>query len=359
MLKGKKTILHIIQNFGRGGAETAMVGAVNRLTEYNNIVVALNSLNQFGDELKCDKYYCLNLSSYYMFPLAIPKLRKIIRDEQVDIVHSSLYWSTILARMACPKKIPLVTSIQAALSNSVEYRKKWICSLDRFTYNRRDSIIAGVSRDTLDDYFNFLNIPRRRNMVLYNFVDAGKYLGNQAFNRNAYENFRLVSVGSLKEQKNQLYLLQVMERLQDKKITLDIYGEGSLRPMLEKYIRDRQLPVRLMGQVKNLDEILPGYDLFVMPSLYEGFSLAVLEGMMMETPMFLSDIATFREQCAETALYFPLDNADAVAATLSGLRYKRDLLAANAAKAKERVLANFTLDHHMAALRKIYVEALQ
>jgi hypothetical protein len=145
-LNNKKTILHIIQNFGRGGAETAVVGVLKNLGEYNNIVVAMDCLNQFGDELKFDKYYCLNLKSYYHFPFAIKKLRKIIIEDKVDLVHSTLYWSTILARFACPDNIPLVTSIQASLSNSFEYKKKWICWLDRYTYNRRASTILGVSK---------------------------------------------------------------------------------------------------------------------------------------------------------------------------------------------------------------------
>ena len=66
MNKNKKTILHIIQNFGLGGAETAVVGVLKNLSDYNNIVVTLDSLNQFGSELKYDKYYCLNLKSYYL-----------------------------------------------------------------------------------------------------------------------------------------------------------------------------------------------------------------------------------------------------------------------------------------------------
>ena len=165
-MNNKKTILHIIQNFGRGGAETAVVGVLKNLAEYNNVVVAMDSFNQFGDELKYDKYYSLDLKSYYHFPLAIKKLRKIIIENRVDMVHSTLYWSTILARFACPPNIPLVTSIQASLSNSFEYKKKWIGWLDRFSYNRRDSTILGVSKDTLEDYFRFLKLEKHRNYVL-------------------------------------------------------------------------------------------------------------------------------------------------------------------------------------------------
>ncbi len=353
-MNNNKTILHIIQNFGRGGAETAVVGALKNLTEYRTIAVAMDSFNEFGDELKCDKYYCLNLKSYYHFPLAIKKLRKIIIDEKVDLVHSTLYWAIVLSRFACPKNIPLVSSIQASLSNSFEYKKKWIGWLDRFSYNRRESTILGVSKDTLDDYFNFLKLQRHRNYVLYNFVDTKAYPSMVLPKQQNGEHFKLVSVGSFKLQKNQLYLLEALKRLKGEEISLDIYGEGALRPVIEKFIKDNELPVRLMGQVKNLDQVMSGYDLFVMPSLYEGFSLAVLEGMLMEIPMLLSDIATFREQCAATAVYFPLNDVNELAEKIRSLKNNTAQLEIMGRNGRIRVLQHFTLDHHMAALRKIY-----
>jgi L-malate glycosyltransferase len=358
-VKQKKTILHIIQNFGRGGAETAVVGVLKNLSEYNNIVVTLDSLNEFGDELKYDKYYSLDLKSYYLFPFAIKKLKRIIKENDVDLVHSQLYWSTILARFACPRHIPLVTSIQASLSESVEYKKKWIGWLDKFSYNRRDSVILGVSQHTLDDYFDFLKLKRRSNYVLYNFVDTSVFLAAKQQVENSGDTFRLVSVGNLKEQKNHRFLLEAFLKLKNENISLDIYGGGGqLKIDYEKFIQDHQLPVRLMGKVTNLNKLLSGYQLFVMSSVYEGFSLAVLEGMVMEKPMLLSDIPTFREQCADTAIYFSLNSIDDFVNKLKQLRDNKEQLKQLAISGNKRALQNFTLDHHLAVLRKIYSEVL-
>lgn len=354
----KKTILHIIQNFGRGGAETAVVGVLNNLSEYTNIVVAMDSRNEFGDELKYDRYYCLNLPSYYHFPLAIGKLRKIIKEHNVDIVHSTLYWSMILARLATPAHIPVINSIQASLSNSFEYKKKWICWLDRYTYNRRPCTIIGVSKDTLNDYFSFLNLTKGKNYVLYNYVDTSRFSYQQPSKKSVDKKFRMITVGSFKLQKNQLFLLEALCKLNNKDISLDIFGKGELQPMLEKYINENKLPVKLMGQVNNLQDFLGTYDLFVMPSLYEGFSLAVLEGMLMNVPMLLSDIETFREQCDDTAAYFSLSDINDLVNKIQLLKEDQNLLQHLANKGKERVLQHFTLEHHLTSLRKIYAAAL-
>lgn len=354
----KKTILHIIQNFGKGGAETTVVGVLKELSEYNNIVVALDDFNQFGDDLKFHKYYCLNVGSYYFSLLHIRKLRKIIVENNVDLVHSQLYWSTVLARFACPKNIPLVTSIQASLTDSVEYKKKWIGWLDKFSYKWRPSTIIGVSQHTMDDYFNFLKLKKERCYVLHNFVDPEAYTPITSAEKNTAVTFKMISVGSLKPQKNQRFLLEAFMKLKAHNISLDIYGEGMLRPEITQFIFENQLQVRLMGQVPNVRDVMGAYQLFVMSSLYEGFSLAVLEGMMMEIPMLLADIETFREQCADTAVYFSLNDTDEFIDKLLALKDDRNLLNEIAAKGKERVLENFTIDHHLTKLKSIYKAVL-
>ena len=75
----KKTILHFIYNLGRGGAEVMMVKVIKELKEYNNIVVTIFPQNHFGNELECDKYFCLNLRSILFFPAAAFQIKKIIK----------------------------------------------------------------------------------------------------------------------------------------------------------------------------------------------------------------------------------------------------------------------------------------
>ena len=356
-MNNKKTVLHIIQNFGRGGAETTVIGVLKNLSEYNNIVVTLDSLNEFGDELKYDKYYSLNLRSYYLFPLAIKKLKKIIRENKVDIVHSQLYWSTVLARFACPPEIPLITTIQASLTNSVEYKKGWIRWLDKFSYNRRESVILGVSKETLDDYFNFLKLRRSENYVLYNFVDTKSFVPAPG-SKTRHSGFKLVAVGNLKPQKNHQFLLNAFENLKGQDIFLDIYGDGMLMQDLQKFISNTNLPVRLMGKIDNMASVFNEYDVFVLASVYEGFSLAVLEGMVMEKPMLLSDIPTFREQCGDSAVYFSLKGVNDFVEKIGLLKNDPNRLQQLAISGRNRVLQRFTLEHHLASLRDIYKKVL-
>jgi glycosyltransferase involved in cell wall biosynthesis len=351
----KKTILHIIYNLGRGGAETLLVTVVKELTDYNNIIVTLFPQNHFKDELKCDKYYCLNLKSIFHLPFAAAELKKIIRDNNVDIVHSHLFWPTILARIGTPKTTPLITTIHTSIASSLEYKKWYIGLIDKITYQFHKNIIVTVSKLALHEYFTLLKLKPYKTYVLYTFVDI-KIFNSKKKGKQQDDTFKLVTVGALRQSKNYHYLLEAFKLLNNQKFQLDIYGEGPVRTQLETIINDNDLNVNLKGEVKNIETILSQYDLFVMSSTYEGFSLSVLEAMAMRMPLLLSDIKSFREQCENTAVYFDLDTVKDFTEKLKTLSSDTSLLNKLGEAANERAVNNFTLERHMQGLRKIYSE---
>ncbi len=354
----KKKVLHLIDDFGRAGAETTVVGVLKKLGNYHNIAVNLYDKNEFGDELKYDRFYCLNLKSYKQFIKGVFRLRSIIKENKVDIVHSTLYWSTIVARLATPRRIPLISSVQSSISDGIEYRKKWICWLDKLTYRWRKSIVLGVSAYTLKDYFTFLKLKPFKTHVLYNFVDTDIF--QPAIPQPRTDGtMRLISVGTLKLQKNQVFLVKAFQSLKDLPIELHIYGEGPCRTEMQQLIDQYGLRVKLMGKMMNLAPLLPQYDLFVMSATYEGFALAVLEGMAMGIPMLLSDIPTYREQCADTARYFDLANTTGFEAQVRELFNNPQLRHTMAEAGRKRALENFTLNDHVRQLQEIYQDALK
>ena len=354
----KKTVVHFIHDLGRGGAEMMLVKVIKELKDYNNIVVTLSPKNHFENELQCDKYYCLNLRSILFFPLAVLQLKKIITENKVDIVHSHLFWPTFIARLATPGKIPLITTIHAFISNSIEYRKKYMRILDKLTYRLRKNVIVAVADGALEEYFSELNLTPHKAYSLYTFVDLHEINSiNETAEVKDKSKVRVVAVGALRAQKNYRYLLEAFKKLKDEDIILDIYGEGNLQNELENTISENDLKINLKGEIKNVVPELRKYDLFVMSSTFEGFSLSVLEAMASQTPLLLSDIKSFREQCADTAVYFNLDDVNDFVSKIKSLSKNKLQLMQIAGQARERVTKNFTLDIHMKGLRSIYQEA--
>ena len=354
----KKTILHFIYDLGRGGAETMLVQVLKGLSEYNNIVVTLYEDNHFKNELECSQYICLNQQSLFHFPVSAMKLRSIVKQYKVDIVHTHLFWPTLIARMGVPKNVPLITTIHAFIATSVEYKKWFIRLLDKSSYRLRKTIIIGVAKGATKEYFSFLNIRPYKAYSLYTFVDIGLFNITHVINTKSGAPFRLVSIGALRVQKNHQYLIEAFKLLKDDNIELHIYGMGPLQPQLQKAIDENGIKLVLKGQVENMNELLPNYDLFVMSSTFEGFSLGVLETMAAKVPMLLSDIVSFREQCEETAMYFSLDDVNDFVSKLRSIAGNETLQMQLSEKAYKRVTGHFTLEHHMEQLRRIYIETL-
>lgn len=355
----QKKIIHFIFNLQRGGAETMMVRVIRELPEYEHIVVTLFPGNHFGNELQCKKWICLNTGSLFSLPLAFFKFRKLVREEKPDLVHSHLFWPTFVARFSLPSKIPLITTIHAFIATSVEYKHWYIRFLDRLSYRFRKSIIIVVAKGALEEYFSFLQLKPYKAYTLYTFVDVDRFQAQPVPATANTGTFKLVAVGALRLQKNYRFIIDAMALVRDKDIVLDIYGTGNLQEELQQQIDKTGAKVFLKGEVNNIEQVIPQYHLFVMSSTFEGFSLGVLEAMAMRMPLLLSDIASFKEQCEDTAWYFSLDDVkDAAGQIVSLSTLDKNILYNKAEAGRQRATRNFTLAQHISGLRNIYNDAL-
>ena len=104
---------------------------------------------------------------------------------------------------------------------------------------------------------------------------------------------RIVAVGRLAEQKNFGLLIDAFADIHEQYpgITLEIYGEGNLRTDLQTKIASMglQAKVFLMGAFPDVQKRIYGARLFVLPSLYEGMTNALMEAMSIGLPVIASD----------------------------------------------------------------------
>ena len=355
----KKKIIHFIFNLGRGGAETMMVRVIKELPEYEHVVVTLFRENNFGDELQCSKFICLNLTSLFSLPIGIIKFNRVIKKENPDLVHTHLLWPTFIARLTVPEKIPLITTIHAFIATSVEYKQWHIRFLDKLSFRFRKTIIIVVAKGAMEEYFSFLKMKPYKAYILYTFVDVDRFNVDKVSAEKTPGIFKLVAVGALRLQKNYTYLINAMTLLKDKNIELDIYGIGDMQDQLQKQISVTGAKVFLKWEVNNIHEVIPQYDLFVMTSTFEGFSLSILEAMAMRMPLLLSDIPSFKEQCEDNAWYFSLLDAKDLADKIVLLsNIDKAVLYEKGEAGRQRAIQNFTLPQHIAGLRSIYNDAL-
>jgi glycosyltransferase involved in cell wall biosynthesis len=322
----KPTLLIVIDNLQKGGAEILLVGILPDLNKrFNVVLVTLSAECDFSDEeILINEKYVLGFRNKFDLIIAASRLKKIIRQIQPSLIHSHLFYGSLVARWACPSDIPLIYSLHGEMSKNVFNNSKLLTFLEKKTIKKNHAVMA-VSNGVLKDYENSIG-KNHHAFVVKNYI-SDVYFNQVEVVRN-YENLqelKLVAVGNIKKAKNYDYLIDAFQELKNYPVSLHIYGEGTERDFkrLRSEIAKNNLPVFFKGPRDNIAIQLQHYDLFVSSSMHEGFGIAVVEAMASGLPLLLSDLPILREVTHDNALFFDVTNHTSFVNLIQGIFEKR------------------------------------
>ena len=201
------------------------------------------------------------------------KLRALMRREKFDAAmgfQDGAYLSLVTA--AIGTGVPVIAAERNAPSrfDHMSSRKAKIVAFNSFRFARRITVQCESYRN---EYPEFL---RHKIAVIPNPVPpvgASPLPGNK----------KILFVGRLESQKNVKALIEAFRLAAPKRPgwTLDIVGDGSQRPSLERQAKEAGISERIIfhGAQRDVDRYYQSCDIFVMPSLFEGFPNAVAEAM--------------------------------------------------------------------------------
>jgi glycosyltransferase involved in cell wall biosynthesis len=158
------------------------------------------------------------------------------------------------------------------------------------------------------------------------------------------ETVLVTAVGNLIERKGHAYLIRALAALEAEGAGLPwhlaIAGEGVERPTLERLIAESGLGKRvtLLGHRGDVADVLAGSDVFVMPSIWEGLPLAVLEAMFARNAVIASEISGIPEALPSESvgLLVPPTDVPALTAALRRVLEDSDLRLRMGAAARVR-----------------------
>lgn len=164
---------------------------------------------------------------------------------------------------------------------------------------------------------------------------------------------RLACVGRLSPEKGQDILVEAIGLWRGGTVTLDLLGDGPLRPRIQARVAERGLGnrVRLLGMVGDVGARLQEYDGFVLPSLTEGLSLALLEAMAAGLPVVATAVGETPKVLGRDGILVPPGDAPALAAGIAAMIADPAALG-RAANARRRVRR----DHGIAATAAGYAD---
>jgi glycosyltransferase involved in cell wall biosynthesis len=173
----------------------------------------------------------------------------------------------------------------------------------------------------------------------------------------------MVMVATFKEQKGHAYLIEaaseVMPLHPEARILL--IGDGGLRPEMERRVRAAQVDdaVRFLGSRRDVAQILAASDFFVLPSLWEGLPIALLEAMASGLPCIATKVSGTKQVIVPDITGLLVSPADSAALRDAMLTMLADPEAAHrmgeagrrrvaseysAGKQTARLIARFTVD---------------
>jgi glycosyltransferase involved in cell wall biosynthesis len=295
--------------------------------------------------------------------IAALKLRSVIRKERIDIIHAQTrvahFTAHILSKMT---GIPYVVTWHGFYRPHF-FRKFLPCWGDRTI-----AISEAVAKD-LREAFGRDNTKIR---VVLNGIDRDRFRteDHETKIREIRARYGLKDaptvgiVSRLAPEKGHMVLLEAFGRLLKDipAAQLIIIGDGRIRGGLER--RARQLGIErsvfFFGQMLNVAEFLAIMDVFVRPSITEGFGLGVVEAMMMRRPVVASDLSEFRQILDDGKAGLLVRRGDSASLKDALLKLLRDPAFAKALgnAGREYAIRNFSAERVASDIEGIYKEAL-
>jgi glycosyltransferase involved in cell wall biosynthesis len=231
-------------------------------------------------------------------PAVWRKLRQVIADRRIDLVHAHDYKTDLLALLLSRTTgVRALATAHGWTGHSARERKLYYPA-DKRLLARFPRLIA-VSSDIARELVAHGADPRRVTTVL-NAIDHRQFFRDPARVAAARaalglepRHVAIGAVGRLEPQKRFDLLLEAFAVLQIERpeLRLIIAGDGSLRDALERQRRALGLSesVVLTGHVGDVVPLHHAFDLFVQSSDYEGTPNAVLEAMALQTPIVATE----------------------------------------------------------------------
>ncbi len=249
--------------------------------------------------------------------IALP-INLLLERNKPEVFFSPAHYAP---RFSSVKSVVTIHDL-AYLTHPKEFKKKdqqQLSSWTKYSVDQAQKIIA-VSENTKNDLINFYQLPEKKISVVYNGFDSNRFHPSLAklTSQKTKEKYKikgdyLAYLGTLQPRKNLESLIRALPEIvnQNPEIKLVVIGKkGWLYSTIFSLVQTLCLQEKVIFTDFVPDEEVPflvaGARVFILPSLYEGFGLTVLEAMACGVPVVVSRVSSLPEVVGEAGLY--LDN---------------------------------------------------
>lgn len=296
----KINVLQLVEGMNWGGAETKLLELIAHM-DRNRFHTTVCSLG-IGDRIR-DKFDSLGIPFVSLErrsridPKLILDVASMIRREKIDVVMTTLFYADVVGALASA-----ISPNKAIFSWETISAPEWLLTHRLWAYRfamKFCSKVISVSHATAKWLVEERGLPADKITVIPYGVNIEVYNNS----RNGYLRPELgISAGvpvvgvvaRLHPQKGHQYLIEAAKALvtRFKEIKIVLVGDGELREELEKAVAEAGLTETFMflGFRSDVKDLLSMFDIFVLPSLYEGLPNVVLEAMATSLPVVATSV---------------------------------------------------------------------
>jgi glycosyltransferase involved in cell wall biosynthesis len=353
-----------------GGAERALLLLIENLSPAWRPTLLLDA--DRGAEPTAERAAALGVPIHRVAPMPLGLrggrravgLARLLRHQRPDVFHAHLSWPLACKwalAAAVVARVPSVATVHLIPEFRLDRSSFWQLRVLARHVSRQIAVSRAIKAELVERF----RWPEAGIEVIYNAVDVDRFVaGSEPELRRQLTGGRdlevVLTAARLDPQKGHPVLLRAAKEVPDAVFALA--GEGPERARLEALAMDLEVADRVLflGRRTDIPELLAACDVFALPSLYEGSSLAVLEAMAARRPVVSSAIGGTDELIADgdNGLLVAAGDSTGLAAALRSLLADAKLREELAGRARLRVERDFTPSAMGRRVELIYEELL-
>ena len=369
----------VINNLDVGGLEKVVVSLLNHLDRrvFDPYLVCLTGPGKMaGDvDLPPDHRLILEKDPRRRVPVVgvnvdtslFTAIRRFARDKRLDVLHTHnlapLIYAGLATRLVPMRRRPAIVYSEHnqiySASEGQRRRFRWYLML-------ADEVVA-VSRDLRQTLLDKAKAPPGKVRVLYNGIDGKRFVQKDPGKVRRElgipdTDFVVGTAVVLSEQKGIGYLLEAAKEVlaREPAIRFVVAGDGPKREELVRAARAAGLDGRVafLGYRRDVPDLISSYDVYVLPSLWEGLPLALLEAMAIGKPILCTSVGGNPEIVEDGANGYVVPPRDSRALADRILRLYRDRARAGELRARnvKKFQEQFSLEAMVDAHARLYRE---
>ena len=275
----------------------------------NNFINEIQELG--GTIIKCPPYQKLHKYNKFLY--------KLFKEKKYDIVHSNINTLSVFPlRMAEKAGIKIRIAHSHSTSNPKEWKKNLLKNILRPFSKKYANVYFACSELAGRYLFGNKTFDEGKVVIINNAINLDKFKYNEEKRKEIRkklniknDTFVIGHIGRFVAQKNHTFLIDIFNEMHKKNenSVLLLIGQGTLQNEIKEKVDKLGLAnsVKFIGQVTNANDYYNAMDVFVLPSIYEGLGMVLIEAQANELPCIASTEVPKEATISNQIEYIELD----------------------------------------------------